>query len=76
MAFAMPFIIIRLVYYFLGVFASSDQRWSVLAGPIVPFLLMELLMEYAVVCIYLATGFLILRSRDAEEVPAPVDVAK
>jgi hypothetical protein len=34
-------------------------RWNDLNGPVAPFLIMGLLMEYSVVCIYLVTGFLI-----------------
>ena len=73
MSLAMPFIVVRLVYFFLGVFDSSTQKWSILAGSIVPFLLMGLLMEYVVVCIYLATGFLISGWRDGGEMPGAND---
>ncbi|RAK95357.1 uncharacterized protein BO80DRAFT_487172 [Aspergillus ibericus CBS 121593] len=59
LALALPFIIVRITYLFLSVFQASDLRWNDLVGPIAPFLLMGLLMEYAVVCIYLATGFII-----------------
>ncbi|KAE8371314.1 hypothetical protein BDV26DRAFT_302836 [Aspergillus bertholletiae] len=59
LALALPFIIVRIAYLFLSVVHASDLRWNNLAGPIAPFLLMGLLMEYAVVCIYLVTGFII-----------------
>ncbi|PYH90489.1 hypothetical protein BO71DRAFT_387558 [Aspergillus ellipticus CBS 707.79] len=59
LALALPFITVRITYLFLSVVDSSDLRWNDLAGPIAPFLLMGLLMEYIVVCIYLATGFII-----------------
>lgn len=59
MAIALPFIVVRITYLFLSVVQPSDLRWNDLAGPIAPYLLMGLLMEYAVVCIYLAIGFII-----------------
>ncbi|OOF93586.1 hypothetical protein ASPCADRAFT_132594 [Aspergillus carbonarius ITEM 5010] len=59
LALALPFIVVRITYLFLSVFQATDLRWNDLVGPIAPFLLMGLLMEYAVVCIYLATGFII-----------------
>lgn len=64
MALAMPFIIVRITYLFLSVFQSSDPKWSDLTGWVVPFLLMGLLMEYAVVCIYISTGFIIPGRRE------------
>lgn len=63
MAIALPFIVVRITYLFLSVIHPSDHRWNDLAGPITPYLLMGLVMEYAVVCIYLATGFIIPRQR-------------
>ncbi|KAJ5688730.1 hypothetical protein N7462_003122 [Penicillium macrosclerotiorum] len=56
---AIPFIATRITYLFLSVFHVSDLRWSALLGPVAPFLLMGLVMEYSVVCVYLTTGFLI-----------------
>lgn len=56
----MPFFVVRLTYAFLSVFRSlDDDTWDPLNGPIAPFLVMALLMEYAVVVIYLYSGFLI-----------------
>ena len=60
---ALPFIVVRITYLFLSVVHPLDLRWNDLAGPIAPYLLMGLIMEYAVVCIYLATGFIIPRQR-------------
>ncbi|OJJ97426.1 hypothetical protein ASPACDRAFT_80319 [Aspergillus aculeatus ATCC 16872] len=59
MALALPFLIVRIAYLFLSVFHATDLRWNDLVGPIAPFVLMGLSMEYAVVWIYLGTGFLI-----------------
>ncbi|RAL10250.1 uncharacterized protein BO97DRAFT_436301 [Aspergillus homomorphus CBS 101889] len=64
MALALPFLIVRITYLFLSVFHASDLRWNDLAGPITPFVLMGLLMEYAVVWIYLGTGFIIPSWKD------------
>lgn len=63
MVIALPFIVVRITYLFLSVVHPLDLRWNDLAGPIAPYLLMGLIMEYAVVCIYLATGFIIPRQR-------------
>ncbi|OGM47972.1 hypothetical protein ABOM_002742 [Aspergillus bombycis] len=67
MGLALPFITVRITYLFLSVTHGSDLRWNNLAGPIAPFLLMGLLMEYAVVCIYLATGFIIPSWRNLQK---------
>ncbi|CAG7925164.1 unnamed protein product [Penicillium olsonii] len=66
-ALATPFIIVRISYLFLSVYQPSDLRWNDLSGPIAPFVTMGLLMEYAVVCIYLTTGFLIPNWRNIEK---------
>ncbi|OQE06739.1 hypothetical protein PENVUL_c016G07568 [Penicillium vulpinum] len=66
-ALATPFIVVRIVYLFLSVFEPSDLRWNDLSGPIAPFLTMGLLMEYAVVSIYLITGFIIPSWRNIEK---------
>lgn len=55
----MPFIAVRVTYLFLSVYHPSDSRWNDLYGAIGPFVVMVLLMEYIVVVIYIATGFLI-----------------
>lgn len=67
---ALPFIVVRTAYLFLSVVHPTDLRWNDLAGPITPYLLLGLLMEYAVVCIYLATGFIIpvQRAKKSERV--------
>lgn len=61
MALGNPFIIVRITYLFLSVFQAMGLRRNALADPIAPFLTMGLLMEYIVVWVYLATGFLIPR---------------
>lgn len=54
----MPFFIVRLTYAFLSIYrAAEDNTWDPLNGPIAPFLVMALLMEYCVVIIYLYSGF-------------------
>ncbi|KAJ5334587.1 hypothetical protein N7452_006990 [Penicillium brevicompactum] len=64
---ATPFIIVRISYLFLSVYEPSDPRWNDLSGPIAPFVTMGLIMEYTVVCIYLATGFMIPNWRNIEK---------
>lgn len=66
MVFGTPFIVVRINYLFLSVLHTSDLRWNALLGPIAPFLVMGLLMEYFVVCIYLSTGLMI----PAKAIPA------
>ncbi|KAJ5885861.1 hypothetical protein N7504_011697 [Penicillium tannophilum] len=66
MFFSTPFIVVRITYLFLSVLHTSDLRWNALLGPIAPFLVMGLLMEYFVVCIYLITGIMI----PAKAIPA------
>ncbi|KAJ5559402.1 hypothetical protein N7513_001801 [Penicillium frequentans] len=61
-----PFAVVRITYLFLSVLHTSDLRWKPLLGPIAPFLVMGLLMEYFVVCIYLITGIVI----SAKVIPA------
>jgi hypothetical protein len=52
----MPFFVIRLLYALFSIFATSNTEWSPLRGSIAPFVIMALLMEYIVVCIYIFTG--------------------
>lgn len=66
MVFSTPFIVVRITYLFLSVLHTSDLRWNALQGPIAPFLVMGLLMEYFVVCIYLIAGIMI----PAKTIPA------
>ncbi|OJJ50108.1 hypothetical protein ASPZODRAFT_1104533 [Penicilliopsis zonata CBS 506.65] len=63
---AMPFIVIRLTYLFLSVF-TTDEKWNELFGETAPYVIMALMMEYIVVVIYLATGFIIPSSRGVKE---------
>ncbi|PCG93919.1 Hypothetical protein PENO1_060730 [Penicillium occitanis (nom. inval.)] len=53
---AMPFFIVRLTYAFLSIY-RQDQTWNSLTGPVAPFIVMALLMEYCVLLIYLYTGY-------------------
>ncbi|GIC92450.1 uncharacterized protein Aud_008916 [Aspergillus udagawae] len=59
MGLAIPFIIVRIAWLFLSIYHPDDKRWSNLGGDIGPFVVMAALMEYIVVCIYIATGFMI-----------------
>ena len=56
---AIPFLIIRITYAFLAVFRYTDQRWNDLSGSVGIFVAMALIMEYAVVCLYLGVGYMI-----------------
>ncbi|KAJ5765301.1 hypothetical protein N7520_004860 [Penicillium odoratum] len=56
MTLGTPFIVVRITYLFLSVLHTSDLKWNALLGPIAPFLVMGLLMEYFVVGVYLTTG--------------------
>jgi uncharacterized membrane protein YozB (DUF420 family) len=54
---AIPFLVVRIVYSFLGAFASTlFSQWSPVRGSWRAFLVMGLIMEYIVVLIYLYTG--------------------
>lgn len=64
---ATPFITVRICYLFLSVFYPLDPRWANLTGRIVPFLFMGLVMEYCVVGLFLATGFIIPRMRNGND---------
>lgn len=59
---AFPFIVVRITYLFLSAFEASNPKWA-LTVTLVPFILMALVMEYAVVCIYLITGMLLSASK-------------
>ncbi|KAJ5540436.1 hypothetical protein N7494_005512 [Penicillium frequentans] len=71
MVFGTQFVVVRITYLFLSVFHTSDLRWKPLLGPIAPFLVMGLLMEYFVACIYLITGIVI----PAKAIPAAKDIS-
>ncbi|KMP01725.1 hypothetical protein DIZ76_010951 [Coccidioides immitis] len=64
---AMPFCLVRLTYLFLSIFRPSEPRWNELLGDTAPYVVMGLLMEYAVVCIYIFTGFQIPPSKKTRE---------
>ncbi|KAK9242880.1 hypothetical protein V1506DRAFT_524189 [Lipomyces tetrasporus] len=65
---AMLFFVVRLAYSFLSLYHSAELTWNPLDGPIAPFVVMVLLMEYIVVCIYLFTGFDIKHSAGERQV--------
>ncbi|KAK9319479.1 hypothetical protein V1517DRAFT_349058 [Lipomyces orientalis] len=65
---AMLFFVVRLAYSFLSVYHSAQLTWNPLDGPIAPFVVMVLLMEYIVVCIYLFTGFGVKHSATERQV--------
>ncbi|KAJ8096444.1 hypothetical protein POJ06DRAFT_287461, partial [Lipomyces tetrasporus] len=65
---AMLLFVVRLAYSFLSVYHSAELTWNPLDGPIAPFVVMVLLMEYIVVCIYLFTGFDIKHSAGERQV--------
>lgn len=64
MSMAMPFFVVRLSYAFLLIY-RQEETWHSLTGPVAPYIVMALLMEYCVVLIYLYAGFKI---RDLKEV--------
>lgn len=64
----MPFFIVRLTYAFLSIYrGADDETWDPLNGPVAPFLIMALLMEYFVVVIYLYLGFNIKATARVED---------
>lgn len=56
---SVPFLIVRIVYGCLGVFQTHTATWSTLSGSVAALVVMHSLMEYAVVIIYTATGFIL-----------------
>jgi uncharacterized membrane protein YozB (DUF420 family) len=72
--FAIPFLIVRIVYSILGAFASTlYSKWSPTKGSWVAFLLMGLLMEFIVVLIYVIAGISIPYSKDEEAAGPRID---
>lgn len=66
----MPFLFVRIIYSLLNDFASSSQsRWSPIAGDWGIYLVMGLIMEYLVVCIYVITGALTPLHKDEDQSP-------
>ena len=52
---------VRVVYAFLSIFDSGDypfyeSKWSYFKGSLVAYIIMGLLMEYVVACIYIFVG--------------------
>jgi hypothetical protein len=67
MAAAIPFLLVRIVYLFLSVFHPDHGKWNALEGALGPYVVMVLVMEYVVVCIYLMTGFRIPATKEGPE---------
>lgn len=58
-SFALPFLLVRLIYSILAAFASSTQsRFSPVVGDWRIYLGMSLIMEYVVVVTYVTAGIL------------------
>jgi hypothetical protein len=70
---ALPFLVVRIVYAFLSIFDNDGRRpfyeskWSYLAGSLAAYILMGLVMEYVVVCIYIFIGMMIRPSEDSDD---------
>jgi hypothetical protein len=62
-AIAVPFLFVRIAYLYLPAYNPSSHTWNVLTGPIVPYVVMGLVMEYVCYMIYVATGFLLPPSK-------------
>ncbi|KAL8822792.1 MAG: hypothetical protein Q9191_006482 [Dirinaria sp. TL-2023a] len=58
-AFAAPFILVRLVYSILGSFRG--RRWSIATGSVTVFLVMAVLEEIIVIVVLLGTGLALMR---------------
>jgi len=56
MSFALPFLAIRILYSTLGAFLKAPSKFSPLTGNWGIYLIMGLLMEYAVVWLYIYGG--------------------
>ncbi|KAF8583035.1 hypothetical protein K439DRAFT_111065 [Ramaria rubella] len=56
LSFALPFLAVKVLYSVLGAFVPSPSQWSSTTGDWKLYLVMGLLMEYIVVCIYVITG--------------------
>ena len=54
----MPFIAVRIAYALLAVFSAGGlhSKWNDLYGSVAAYVIMALVMEYAVVLIYLSIG--------------------
>ena len=54
----MPFIAVRIAYALLAVFSADGlhSKWNDLYGSVAAYVIMALVMEYAVVLIYLSIG--------------------
>ncbi|KAJ5606469.1 hypothetical protein N7510_009250 [Penicillium lagena] len=72
MAAAIPFLLVRMVYMFLSIFHPDHEKWNALQGALGPYVVMVLVMEYVVVCIYLMTGFHIPATKEGPEGSADI----
>jgi len=64
---AIPFLIVRIVYSFLGAFASTlFSQWSPVKGSWRAFLVMGLVMEYIVVLVYIYTGITLPSNKEEQ----------
>lgn len=60
---ALPFLVVRVVYSFLSIFDNGgdlfyESKWSYLDGSLAAYIVMGLVMEYVVVCIYISVGMM------------------
>jgi hypothetical protein len=68
----MPFLIVRTVYAFLGIYSNSlYSKWDALYGSAPIFACMALLMEYIVICIFIYIGFNIPSNRGTDDGVVP-----
>jgi len=56
---SIPFLAVRIVYSCVAIFEVQNPTWSPLSGSIAALVVMHSLMEYIVVVMYLALGFLL-----------------
>jgi hypothetical protein len=66
---ALPFLVVRVVYSFLSIFDNGgvlfyESKWSYLDGSLVAYIIMGLVMEYVVVCIYIFIGMMVRPSKE------------
>lgn len=65
---ALPFLLIRMVYAFLSAFDNDgrpfyESKWSYLDGSLAAYIVMSLLMEYVVVCVFNFVGMTVDHSK-------------
>ena len=57
----MPFLAIRVTYAMLSVVDPESMKWNNLSGSIGIFVVMDLMMEYATMVVFIAAGLMIPR---------------